>query len=112
MKNIKKIYHNPNLEDKELIFELENGMKIIKHSDTTVNKFNIKRWEEVDFVPQNYKPLSRKPSAKEIKTLKNFLKKRESTKKGPLAKIKQLFFNLKTKICRYRQKIFSRFHED
>ena len=70
---VKKIYQ-PN-EGKEVIFQLENGIKIIRRSDDTVKKLNINKWEEVNFIPESFQEINREVSKREKRQLKKFLNK-------------------------------------
>ncbi|HHU92488.1 MAG TPA: hypothetical protein GXZ20_05065 [Halanaerobiaceae bacterium] len=69
---VKRIYENQG-ENKEVIYLLENGNKIIQRSAATVSKFNLNKWDEVNFVPASFQEVFRDLSAEEEEGLKAFL---------------------------------------
>ena len=76
---VKKIYKSK-IEESEYIFILEDGRKIIKRSEKKLNKLNIKKWDEVSFISENFSQDKRNATEKEKKKINNFLKGQNNSK--------------------------------
>lgn len=67
-----KIFENEG-DNKEIIYLLENDQKIIQRSNATISKFNLSKWDEINFIPSGFQEVARELSAEEEEGLKVFL---------------------------------------
>ena len=65
---------------REIIFQLENGIKVIKRSEDKVKKLNVSKWEEVNFIPESFQLINREITRKEKKHIKNVLEENDDKK--------------------------------
>ena len=98
---IDKIYQKGLDNQKEVIYELDNGNKIIMRSDDKVKKLNIEKWEEISFIPESFKEVQRELDLVEKNELKRFLTQRDQGSQ----KDKSIWKKIKS----YGQSIFKRF---
>lgn len=98
---IDKVYQKELDNQDEVIYEFDNGNKIIMHSDDNVKKLNIDKWEEINFIPENFKEIQRELNLAEKKELKRFLTQRDQDS--------QKDNSIWSRIKSYGQSIFKRF---
>lgn len=90
--NINKIYKYENEDEAEYIFVLDDDRKIIKRSGQKIEKLNLKKWEIISFIPEDFQKLKREATTKEVKKVKKFLKNNKSQKNNNFwDKIKKIF---------------------
>lgn len=89
---INNIYKYENENEREYIYVLEDGRKIIKRSDQTIEKLNLEKWEVISFIPGRFQKLERDVTEKERKEVEKFLKNNKSPgNKNLWGKIKNIF---------------------
>ncbi len=69
---VKEIYQHKSQDIDSEIFKLENGRLIIKHSSSQTNKLNIKQWEEINYIPKDYRLVDRELDKSEKKAIKKY----------------------------------------
>ncbi len=67
---VKKIYQSQAENANETIYQLENGIKIIKRDNEAVKKFNLNKWDEISFIPENFQEIKRNITLEEEKKIK------------------------------------------
>ena len=88
-----KIYRSIDSGNSEYIYCLKNGRKIIKRSDSKTRKLNVNKWEEINYIPDNFVGREKEITDSEKKDLKSFIKK---------GKVKKTIFTiLKNKIINF-----------
>ncbi|MEJ6950807.1 hypothetical protein [Natronospora cellulosivora (SeqCode)] len=90
---VQKVYQNIE-NDTEIIYQLSSGIKVIKRDENLVKKFNIKKWEELSFIPEDFKEINRNISEEEKKDLSLFLNSQKEGDKG----FKQVWQKTKNKV--------------
>lgn len=70
---IERIYENKE-DHKELIYQVEGGRKIIRRSPDTIRKFNLNKWDDINFIPEGFQEIDRHISPEEEEELIRFLK--------------------------------------
>ena len=70
---VKEIYQHKSKDIDSEIFKLENGRLIIKHSSSQTNKLNIKQWEEINYIPDDYQLIDRKLSRNEKQAIEKYI---------------------------------------
>ena len=66
-----KIYESEG-DNKEVIYLLENDRKIIQRSNATISKFNLSKWDEINFIPTGFQEVARGLSVEEEEGLRIF----------------------------------------
>ena len=72
---IESIYCPESEQNNDIVFRLSSGYLLVKRSRDKVKKFDIDRWEEISYIPEDYREIDREPTEKEIKSIKQFLRK-------------------------------------
>ncbi|MCK8817783.1 hypothetical protein MWH28_10460 [Natroniella sulfidigena] len=88
---VEQIYHSKDSNRVEVIYQLSRGIKVIKRSDKIVKKLNIEKWEEVSFVPENFKQVNRNITPQEEEQLKAFLIQSQHDKQSWQDKLKSIW---------------------
>lgn len=66
-------------ENKEVIYLLENDRKIIQRSNDTISKFNLSKWDEINFIPTGFQVVDRGLSVEEEEGLRSFLLREDTS---------------------------------
>ncbi len=94
---VTKIYQHKSENNQDLVFKLDSGFMLVKRSEDKIKKFNIARWEEINFLSEDYQEIQRQPTAEELRAIKKYVaKSRRQDKKTSLfarilEKIRALF---------------------
>ncbi|MFW5996223.1 MAG: hypothetical protein ACOCQB_03035 [Halanaerobiaceae bacterium] len=91
--DVEGIYQKANDDRDEIIYELGNSRKIIKRKENIVKKLNLNRWEEVNFIPGDFKKIERNLTAEEEEKIRKYLAGEEND--GSVIK------KIKKKICSF-----------
>lgn len=95
--NVDKIFLRASADGNEFIFQLDDGRRIIKRTDDKTKKLNIDKWEEVNFIPDNFIEIDRDLTEEEEIKLKKFVNKNSKNYSGNsflekiTAKLKNIF---------------------
>lgn len=79
---IDKIYQSQGKNKGEIIFQLRNGMKIIKRTKEAVHKFDLDKWDEVSYIPDDFQESQRCITDEEGKKLKEFIVQQDNRDKN------------------------------
>lgn len=71
--NVDKIYQNQTEIKDEIIYQLKSGLKIIKRDPEEVKKFNLNRWDEINFIPDEFKEIKWELTLEEEREINQFL---------------------------------------
>jgi|GEM_PF-1200626 len=71
--NVDKIYQNQTENKDEIIYQLKSGLKIIRRDLEEVKKFNLNRWDEINFIPDEFKEIKRELTLEEEREINQFL---------------------------------------
>ena len=73
--DVKEIYQHKSKDIDSEIYKLENDRLIIKHSSSQTEKLNIKQWEEINYIPDDYCLVDRELNKSEKRAIKRFISK-------------------------------------
>jgi uncharacterized protein with PIN domain len=71
--NVDKIYQNQTENKDEIIYQLKSGLIIIKRDPEEIKKFNLNRWDEINFIPDEFKEIKRELTLEEEREINQFL---------------------------------------
>lgn len=70
---VKEVYQHKSKDIDSKIFKLENGRLIIRHSSSQTEKLNIKQWEEINYIPDDYYLVDGKLSRNEKQAIEEYI---------------------------------------
>ncbi|MGM0421039.1 MAG: hypothetical protein ACQEQG_08555 [Bacillota bacterium] len=63
----------------------------MKRSDVQVRKFDVAKWEEISFIPQQYEKVEREITAEEVEAIQRYLRSQQKDDRTIWQKIKAFF---------------------
>lgn len=72
---VKEVYQHKSEDIESKIFKLKDDSLVIKHSNSQTEKLNINKWEDINYIPEDYYLVDREVNKSEIKAIKRFKEK-------------------------------------